>query len=398
MIARRLLPVIHELRRGYPAIAITGPRQSGKTTLALEACGKELPYVNFESPLERAEFEADPNGFLDQRVPQGAILDEIQHVPNLLSHLQVRIDRDRKMGQWILTGSQQIDVKVNVSNSLAGRVGMLELLPLSYDELGVAGQQPTTLASAVFRGGYPALYDVNRQLDVSRWLEDYLSTFINRDIRELIEVRNRSAFDRFVRLCASRTGQILNAAALARDAGVDAKTAGAWLSAFEDCYLIRMVKPYARNFGKRLVKSPKLYFLDSGLACRLLHITDVNQLTVHPLFGHLVETWCVDEIIKARLNRGLTPAIWYWRSSDGIEVDVILELGTKLYPFEVKAAKTIQLGDRAAINRFREVAGTDATVEVQPAVVVYGGDEQRVAGTDHFVSWKSIDERVPLEP
>jgi hypothetical protein len=394
---RQLTDHIATLRRGYPAIAITGPRQSGKTTLAQQACGAEFPYVNFESPLERVAFTADPNGFF-QRYPNGGILDEVQLVPDLLSYLQVKIDADRAQGRWILTGSQQFELGRNVSQSLAGRVAHLELLPLSYAEMQAAGKNPTRPADAVVRGGYPALYDDARDLQPGRWLEDYIATFIDRDIRTIININNRPAFERFVRLCAGRTGQILNTTSLARDCGIDDKTAAAWLSVLEACYLIRLVRPYFRNFGKRMIKAPKLYFLDTGLACRIMHITDVNQLTVHPLWGALTETWCIMEIIKTRLNQGLPSELWYWRTSDGVEVDALIETGASLVPFEIKASATIMHQDLAGIVKFRALSGGASGTTVDPGVLIYGGDERRPAGVDRFVPWHAIAESVPNGP
>ncbi len=264
MISRQLQVEVRKLRESYPAIAITGPRQSGKTTLARTSC-PDLPYVNFESPLERADFVADPLGFL-QRFSEGGIFDEIQHVPELLSYLQVRIDADLQPGRFILTGSQQLELNRSVSQSLAGRVALLELLPFSHTELAAHDRAPRSLAEAVFRGSYPVLYDPMRKVEPTRWLEDYLATFIHRDVRQIIEVRNRESFDRFVRLCAARTGQIFNASALATECGVNHATIRSWMSVMESCYLVRFLRPYYRNFGKRLVKAPKLYFVDSGLA------------------------------------------------------------------------------------------------------------------------------------
>jgi predicted AAA+ superfamily ATPase len=397
MIRRQLIDQIGILRKGYPAIAITGPRQSGKTTLAQLSCGAELPYVNFESPLERVDFAADPTGFF-RRFPHGGILDEVQHVPDLLSFLQVRIDADRGMGRWILTGSQQLELGRNVSQTLTGRVSLLELLPLSYAELQAAGKHPQSLADAVVRGGYPAIYDEARTVSPARWLEDYLATFLNRDIRNVLEVHNPSAFDRFVRLCAARTGQILNTAGLARDSGIDGKTAATWLSVLEACYLIRLVRPYFRNFGKRLIKAPKLYFLDTGLACRLLHITDVNQAVSHPLWGALVENWCLVEIIKTRLNQGLPSVLWYWRTSDGLEVDVLIESGASLVPIEIKASATIRHQDLAGIVKLRALTGGKSGITIEPGILIYGGDERRPVGGDRTVPWNNIADAVPRGP
>ncbi len=391
ILPRHLLPVVTGLRKGYPAVLITGPRQSGKTTFAKSAF-QDLPYVNLESPLERAELQNDPHGFLG-RFPDGAILDEIQNVPDALSYLQVRIDDDGRQGRWCLTGSQQLDLNRHVSQSLAGRVARLELLPFSLTEIQEAPSRPRGLADAILRGGYPPLHDADRQLEPLRWLEDYLASFVNRDIRSILNVRDRNTFDRFLRLCATYTGQVFEAARLARDIGVDRKTIVNWLSALEECYLVRLLRPHHRNFGKRITKRPKLYFLDSGLACRLFHIADVNQLRSHPQWGALVETWCIGEVFKARLNRGQPLDCWFWRTGDGIEVDLVVETGQKLIPIEIKASSTAHFAHGANIRKLRDLS-EGGEVEVPPGIVIYGGDETRPCGPDSFVPWNNIDRAV----
>jgi hypothetical protein len=392
LLRRQLCDVIDGLRRGYPAVSITGPRQSGKTTLARTAFD-DLPYVNFESPLERATFEADPMGFLS-RYSDGAILDEVQNIPEVLSYLQVRIDEDRRMGRWVVTGSRQIDLGREVSQSLAGRVAMLSLQPFAFAELSESPRRPTTLPAAVLRGGYPPLYDPDRELEPVRWLEDYVTTFVARDVPSVMAVRNRSAFDRFIRMAASRSGQVFESSTLARDLGIDAKTVASWTAVLEECGVVFLLRPHHRNFGKRLVKRPKLYFVDSGLACRLLSISDVNQLTTHPLWGALVETWCVGEVRKARLHRALPPQLWFWRSSDGHEVDLVLELGARLLPIEIKATISADPSHARRIAGLRRLAGPDSATDVAPGLVIYGGHDDRVVGGDRFVPWSGIDHRI----
>jgi len=392
-INRALVPLISKLRKGYPVVFITGPRQSGKTTLA-RAAFDDLQYVNLESPLERASFQNDPLGFLG-RFPDGAILDEVQNVPEALSYLQVRIDQDGRQGCWALTGSQQPNLKRDVAQSLAGRAAHLELLPFSLAELQPTEVRPKTLADAVLRGGYPPLYDADREeLGPVRWLEDYLATFVNRDVRAVLAVRDRNAFDRFLRLCAANTAQIFEAATVSRDIGIDSKTVWHWLSILEACYIVRLLRPHHRNFGKRLTKRPKLYFLDSGLACRLLHISDVNQLRGYPQWGALVETWCVAEVFKSRLNRGLPLDCWFWKSSDDYEVDLIIESGNNLIPIEIKASATPHHRHGSTILKLRELSKRTPTVEIPPGIVIYGGDEERPCGPDRFVSWRDIDRAV----
>ncbi len=267
-------------------------------------------------------------------------------------------------------------------------------LPFSHAELVAAPSRPIALADAVFRGGYSPLFDADRRLEPTRWLEDYIATFINRDVRSVLAVRDRSAFDRFFRLCAANTGQMFESARLGHDLGIDGKTVSQWVSVLEACYLVRLLRPHYRNFGKRLTKRPKLYFLDSGLACRLLHISDVNQLRGHPQWGALVETWCVSEVIKARLNRGLSPDCWFWRSSDGYEVDLVIESGNRLLPIEIKATATPYPKHAATLRKLRELADRDPSVTVPPGIIIYGGDEARPCGEDSFVPWRAIDAAV----
>jgi predicted AAA+ superfamily ATPase len=303
------------------------------------------------------------------------------------------MDLHRPTGAWYFRGLHQ---------ARAFTIGIIlkfELLSVrSYAEMDGAKVAPATLAEAVLRGGYPVLYDAQRPIDPIQWLEDYLSTFVNRDIRQIIEVKNRTAFDRFVRLCAARTGQLLNTAGLGRDCGVDNKTAASWLSVLEECYLIRLIHPYSRNFGKRLVKSPKLHFIDTGIACRLLHISNVNQLVGHHQWGALVETWCVGEAIKTRLNQGLRANAWHWRSSDGLEIDLVFETGTSLHPIEIKGAVTAQRDDADSIGKFRRLSADEPTLTVEPGAVIYGGDERRPVGADRFVPWFAVHEAVPGQP
>ncbi len=395
-IPRRLSHLLPSLIQGYQAVFLAGPRQSGKTTLARTSF-PDLPFVNLESPLERAALADDPIGFLSQ-FPSGAILDEIQNVPEALSYLQVLIDERPGETFWVLTGSRQLDLQPSIGQSLAGRAVMIELLPFSHDEVLNSPVRPATLEDAVLRGGYPPLFDEDRQLDPGRWLENYLTALINRDVYDTLPVRNRIAFDHFVRLCAARTGQIFEAASLARELAVDNKTVKLWVSVLEQCFIVRLLRPYHRNYGKRLVKRPKLFFVDSGLACRLLQIGDVNQLRLHPLWGALVETWCFTEVLKARLHRGLRPDCWFWRTSDGKEIDLLIEAGGTLYPIEIKSTATSDPRLAKGIRVLRSLVAErgDGSVEIGPGLIVYGGDAERPCREDRFIPWQSI--AAALEP
>ena len=273
MIPRTATSTLHRLAKGFPVIALTGPRQSGKTTLA-KAAFADKPYVSLENPDEREFAERDPRRFL-QRFAEGAILDEAQRCPALLSWVQGLVDERGRMGDFILTGSAQFDLMSGVTQSLAGRVGRVELLPLSASELAGAGQQPHSLEAMLWQGGYPALYD--RDLTPDDWFPNYVATYLERDVRQLIAIRDLTQFQRFVRMCAARSGQMLNLTALGADCGVSAVTARDWLSVLEASYLVVRLPPYFRNFGKRLVKTPKLYFLDVGLMAWLLGIRDAAK-------------------------------------------------------------------------------------------------------------------------
>ncbi|MCC5847577.1 MAG: ATP-binding protein [Verrucomicrobia bacterium] len=392
MITRILYNQVERLRKGYPVLMITGPRQSGKTTLARSACA-DLRYVNFESPFEQAAFRQDPVGFLSH-YPDGAILDEAQHVPEIFNYLQVRVDEIGKMGRWVVTGSQQLDLNKMISQSLAGRVAILELLPFSLEELRGTPREPNTLAEAVLRGGYPPLYDENREMDAGEWLDNYLATYVGRDVQSVLALKDRTRFDVFIRHCASLSGQLVNKADLAQTAEIDPMTASAWLNVLEMTYLIRLLRPHHRNFGKRLNKRPKLHFLDTGLACRLLHIDNVQQLTQSPQWGGLVESWTYGEILKWHRNRAKRPDLWFWRSSDGIEVDILMDKGATLVPFEMKAGLTPKLKTRSGLSKLKALNAGGKEVRISDGFVVYGGHERRKLEDVTFVPWKQIPEMM----
>lgn len=388
MIDRHLEASLRKSRSGSQAALVLGPRQAGKTELVRHVFS-DLPYVNLESPLERAEVLTDPHGFL-ARFPDGAVLDEIQNTPELVSYLQVRIDEDKAMGAWAMTGSQQLSLAGVVNQSLAGRVANFELLPFSYAELADSSRRPTSLLQAILTGGYPPIYDPARKLDPTAWLADYIKTFVNQDIRSILEMRNVRAFDLFLQLCAARTGQEMNKVELAARCSVDSKTIDAWLGALETGFVVRLVRPYHRNFGKRMVKRPRVYFLDTGLACRLLGITTVEQLFQNPLLGALTESWYFTEVAKHLANRARKDAIWSWRTNDGLEVDFVLEVGGKLIPMEAKANSTPASKHAKGITKFRELGGAHSQVEVGEGLIFYGGDEVVERPSATFVPWMGV--------
>ena len=397
MIQRIAKRELVQLAKEYPVVVVVGPRQSGKTTLC-RATFPEHAYVSLEEPDTLRFATDDPRGFLAQ-YSTGALLGEVQRAPHLLSYLQTVVDEDASPGRFILTGSSQLDVLAGVTQTLAGRTGLLDLLPFSLSELDAEGMRPKTLEELLHKGLYPPIYD--RDLDPRRWYGNYMRTYVERDLRQLINVRDLSTFQTFVRLCAGRTGQLLNLSSLASDAGVTHNTAKAWISALEASFLVKLVRPHFANFGKRLVKTPKLFFLDVGLAAWLLEIGEASQLASHPLRGALFETWVVTELIKARTNRALSPNVYFWRDRHGLEVDCVLNHGTHLSLVEVKSGKTVPKDALRALRAVRELAAAKADTQkragTDPKVVdwlVYGGDRHENRTGVRVIGWREIGDLV----
>ena len=381
MIEREIAGKIVQYAAQYPVVTITGPRQSGKTTL----CRMLFPdraYVNLESIEERGFAERDPKGFL-ARFPDGAIIDEIQRAPDLLSYIQVEVDEVRRAGRYIITGSQNFELLNTVSQSLAGRTALVRLLPFSVAEVRKTGKI-ATLDQLLYRGGYPGIYD--RDLNPTEALAFYVGTYVERDLRMLINVKDLSRFEVFLKLCAGRTGQILNLSSLGNDCGVNHNTVKSWLSILEASFLIKLLPPYYRNFNKRLVKSPKLYFLDTGLACFLLGIQNEEHLSAHPLRGALFETFVVSELLKSRLNQGKTDNLYYFRDNKGNEVDLVLDQGIAQRIVEIKAGQTITSSFFKGLQYFAKLSG-----EVEKSFLVYGGKETRTQEGIEVIGWERVD-------
>lgn len=375
MIPRAAANLLDEIRSGYPVITLTGPRQSGKTTLA-RAAFADKPYVSLETPDEREFAASDPRGFL-ARWKEGAIIDEVQHVPALLSWIQSEVDAAGTMGRYILTGSQNFSLMAHIAQSLAGRSALVQLLPLSIAELNAAGHLPPDTDSMLLRGGYPALYA--RVLNPSRWLADYTMSYLERDVRQITQVHDLAAFQRFLRLCAGRTGQLLNLANLAQEAGVAQSTARAWLSVLEASYIVHLLPPHHRNLGKRVVKAPKLYFVDAALAASLMGIQTAAQLAIHPLRGALFETLIVGEFLKARFNSGYPSNLYFWRDNVGLEVDLLLDEAEGLRPVEIKSSATVTDDLFKGLRKWMAVAGTAAR---HPRLVCGGPDSYTRSGIE----------------
>lgn len=385
MIRRLAETALNRLASGYPIITITGPRQSGKTTL-VQASFPDKSYASLEDPDNREFAEEDPKGFL-ARFPDGAILDEVQRCPELFSWLQGVVDADGRMGLFVLTGSQQFGLFSGVTQSLAGRAGRVQLLPFSLSEITSAGLAPESLDEMLFNGLYPPLYD--RDIAPVHWYADYVATYIERDVRQMVNVRDLSTFQRFLRLCAGRNGQLLNLSALANDCGISHNTAKAWLSVLEASYIIHMLQPHHRNFRKRIVKTPKLYFLDTGLAAWLLGIQSKDQISIHSMRGALFEGWVIQEFLKARYNQALVSNLYFWRDNTGNEIDILLENGERLQPIEIKSGQTINRDYLAGLKKWNEIAKKDSA-SIDVSCLIYGGTElQQRAGID-VIPWRSI--------
>ncbi len=347
MIDRTIEPVLKDLVTKYPVVTITGPRQSGKTTLCRKVF-PQLPYENLEIPDVRQYALDDPRGFLN-RYSEGVILDEIQRTPDLLSYIQGIVDDRQRPGQFILTGSQQFEVLNRISQSLAGRTALLKLLPLSLAEIHLENT-PSAVDRLILSGLYPRIHD--QRLNPTQTLGDYLATYVERDVRQIAAIKDLSLFEKFVRLCAGRVGHIVNLQSLANDAGVSHTTVRSWISILEAGFIIFLLPPWFRNISKRLVKSPKLYFCDVGLASYLLGLENEHHVNRDPLRGHLFENIAVIEAMKYRFNKGLRSNLSFYRDSGGNEVDLILEMGPDIFPVEIKAAETIMPGSLKGLRKF----------------------------------------------
>jgi predicted AAA+ superfamily ATPase len=367
LVERALAPLLARSFASYPVVTVTGPRQSGKTTLCRTAF-PELPYFNMERPDLREATAADPRGFL-ARAADGAIIDEVQRVPELLSYLQVHVDDRQRNGMFVLTGSEQFRLSESISQSLAGRTAILRLLPFSTEEAALI-RPSMTLDQLLFTGFYPRIYD--QDLHPPQALGDYFETYVERDVRLLGGVRDLSSFQRFVRLCAGRVGQLLNLQSLGNDAGISHTTARHWISVLEASYVAFLLPPLHANVSKRLTKTPKLYFHDVGLASWLLGVESAAQLATHPLRGALFENLAVSDVLKYRYNSGRRGNLHFYRDSSGLEVDLIYPLSGRQLPIEIKAGQTVTGSQLAALEKFASLFPG----ETADAILAHGGDDQ----------------------
>jgi hypothetical protein len=390
MIDRDIQTELTKSRKEYPVICITGPRQSGKTTLA-RAAFPELPYVSFEEPVTRDVFTEDPKGFLS-RYTDGAVFDEVQHVPELPSYLQLMVDARPKAGRFVLTGSQHFGLVEKISQSLAGRTAVLVLLPFSADELQRGDWLSSQLNQVLWAGAYPPIHD--RALRPDRWYANYLATYIQRDVRQITQVQNLAVFTRLVRLCAGSTGQLINTNRLGTECGVDHKTVRRWLGVLEASYVIGLLPPYHRNFRKRVVKTPKLYFYDTGLACHLLGIETADQLDTHPLRGALFESWVYSELTKAITNQGESSGLYFWRTHGGQEIDFLLERSGTILAIEAKAGMTV---DTRAARTLGAAVQTWGDLKVNQFIVFGGNDAMKIHGCV-LLPWRKAAEIIKSPP
>lgn len=370
MYEREIEAELKDLKKSYPVVTVIGPRQSGKTTLVRHAF-PEMQYASLEDPDVRRLAQTDARGFLEQ-FPNGAILDEIQRVPELLSYIQTIVDKENAQGMFVLTGSHQMELHEAISQSLAGRTALLTLLPLSLRELSRANIE-LTLDEALLKGGYPRIF--KNQLDPVKAYRNYFQTYVERDLRQLINIKDLIQFERFIRICAGRIGQILNLEEIGGEVGISSHTVKQWISILEASFIIFRLQPYFENFGKRMIKSPKLFFMDVGLAAYLLGIENGTQMSRDPLRGHLVENLVILELMKERLNQGLDPQLYYYRDVQKNEIDVIFKTGHQLIPIEIKSSKTFHPDFLAKLEFFQNLVGDRAP----KGYLIYAGmQEQKI--------------------
>ena len=381
-VKRQITHIIKKQQSKFPILALTGPRQSGKTTL-LKELFKDYRYISLENPDIRAFATDDPNGFLKE-YSENVILDEVQRVPSLFSYIQTKVDESKKMGQYILSGSQNFHLLNSITQTLAGRVALFKLLPLDFEELKAAELLEDDYAQALFKGFYPAIFD--RDIDPKVFYTNYIQTYVEKDVTELLNVKDLKAFRTFLGLCAGRAGQLLNISALANDCNISQPTAKAWLSILESSYLIFLLQPYHQNFNKRLVKSPKLYFYDTGLLSYLLGIRSGDEIILNRLKGSLFENLILAELQKKNYHQYTHLDYYFWQDSNGNEIDILLKNYNGFDVFEIKATETISTELFKQMDRFAELAAPE---EVKKTLI-YGGRQNQNRSKYQVQSWKDI--------
>jgi uncharacterized protein len=385
IIEREISPHLKKLSQEFPVVAVLGPRQSGKTTLVKETF-KNYAYVTLEDLDKRTAAQEDPRGFFATYAQkEGLIIDEVQEVPELLSYMQSIVDSQYRPGFFILTSSQNFLLHKKITQTLAGRIALLTLLPLSVQELKKANLLPSQIESLLIKGFYPRLYA--QQIDTQVWFANYITTYIEKDVRQVLNISNVISFQRFIKLCAARVGNLLNYAEIARDADISPNTAKAWISILEASYVIKLLYPYHKNFNKRVIKSPKIYFYDTAIVCSLLGIRTPEELFTHPLKGALFESFVISEMFKYTYNNNMVPHIYFWRDVQGHEIDGIIEKSyNAIIPVEIKSGMTISKDFFKGLSEWQNISGQAD----RETYVVYGGAENVIRHNTQILSWHSV--------
>ncbi len=384
---RNIEKKIKILSKTYPVIVVSGPRQSGKSTL-VKHLFPQHEYINLERIDDREFAQNDPRAFLEQ-FKNKAIIDEVQYVPALFSYIQADVDENKIPAKFILTGSSQLTLIEGVSQSLAGRSAIFQLLPLSQEEIYLK-QRKLTLEQMIFKGGYPSIhFDKRPTMD---WYSDYNRNYLERDVRTILNIKDLGTFQLFLKMCAARTGQIINYSSFANDCGISPNTAKEWMNILEASFIIYRLKPFYKNYSKRLIKSPKLYFYDTGIACSLLGITSPDQITAHSLRGGLFESWIISEFKKKFFNAHREPPLYFWRDNKGKEIDLVIENIEKFYVLEIKSGKTINSSFFDNLNYIENIASGD----VSEKILIYGGNQNQKRTSSSVISWKNLNDIIDL--
>ncbi len=382
MLERTLSKKIKQMARKLPVITLTGPRQSGKTTL-VKSLFPNKPYVSLENPDTRQFALEDPRKFLN-KYEDGVIIDEAQRAPELFSYIQGIVDKKNKEGMFVLTGSQHFLLLEKISQSLAGRTAIFHLLPFSWEEIKSSKLKPGNIDEVLFKGLYPRIYD--KKLSPSDWYPDYIQTYIERDVRQIKNIDQLETFQKFIKLCAARTGQLLNLSSLGNECGIKHNTAKSWIGILQASFILHLLQPHHKNFNKRIVKTPKIYFYDTGLVCSLLGIENKRQLETHPLRGNIFETFVIGELLKQRINLGLRSNLYFWRDKTGNEIDCLIDRGLELLPIEIKSGETMVKDWLKIFDYWNNLTQR----KEKEAYLIYGGDEAQERAKAKILNWQSV--------